>query len=56
MTLAEKYNVKCKEIMLTQTDLIVPNHIDSASEIEEIVFRRSEYLGGMCAVILELAK
>lgn len=56
MTLAEKYNDKCKEIMLTQPDLIVPNHINTASEIDEIVFSRNEYLGGMCAVILELVK
>lgn len=56
MTLAQRYNAKCRELMRGQPDLIVPDEIDSFVAIDEIVFRRSEYLGGMCAVILELVK
>ena len=56
MTIAEKYNAKCKEVMPYHPELIVDNHINSANEIDEIVFHRSGYLGGMCTVILELIK
>ena len=56
MTLAEKYNAKCRELMPLHGDLIVSDDIDNASHIDEIVFHRNEYLGGMCAVILELVK
>ena len=56
MTLAERYNDKCREIMRGHPDLIVSDDIDDAEHIDEIVWHRSEYLGGMCAVILELVK
>jgi hypothetical protein len=35
-------------------DLAVDPAIDNAGHIDEIVFRRSEYLGGMAAVLLAL--
>lgn len=35
-------------------DLAVDAGIDNAGHIDEIVFRRSEYLGGMAAVLLAL--
>lgn len=55
-TLAQRYNSKARELMPGQTDLIVDDAIDDAGMIDEIVFRRSEYLGGMAAVILALVK
>lgn len=53
MTLAQRYNIKVKEIGLSN-ELLVDYEIDSASHIDEVVFRRSEYLGGMCHVVLKL--
>ena len=34
--------------------LAIDPTIDNASHIDEIIFRRSEYLGGMAAVLLAL--
>ena len=53
-TLAQRYNEKARELMPTHPDLLVDNRLTSASEIDETVFRRSEYLGGMAAVILRI--
>jgi hypothetical protein len=55
MTLAARYNAEAKRLMPHMADdLAVDPAIDSASHIDEIVFRRSEYLGGMAAVLLAL--
>ena len=55
MTIAERYNAKVREIMPHMADdLEVDPTIDSAAHIDEIVFRRSEFLGGMANVILAL--
>ena len=55
MTLAEHYNAEVKRRMPHMADdLAVDPAIDNAGYIDEIVFRRSEYLGGMAAVLLAL--
>jgi len=54
-TLAERYNRAATRLMPHMgSDLQVDPSINTASEIDEIVFRRSEYLGGMAAVLLAL--
>ena len=55
MTLAERYNAETRRILPHMADsLAVDPTITSAGEIDDIVFRRSEYLGGMAAVLLAL--
>ena len=55
MTLAERYNAEAQRLMPQHSDsLAVDPGIDNAGHIDEIVFRRSEYLGGMAAVLLAL--
>ena len=57
MTLAERYNAAAKKLFPAwHDDLLVDPAIDSASHIDEVVFRRSEYRGGMAAAILEMLK
>ena len=57
MTIAEHYNVKVYEIMPHMAeDLAVDPAITTANDIDEIVFRRSEYLGAMAFVILEIVE
>lgn len=55
MTIAERYNAEAKRLMPQHADsLAFDPSIKSAGHIDEIVFRRSEYLGGMAAVLLAL--
>ncbi len=55
MILAARYNAEAKRLMPHMADdLAVDAVIDNAGHIDEIVFRRSEYLGGMAAVLLAL--
>ena len=55
MTIAEHYNVKVYEIMPHMAeDLAVDPAITTANDIDEIVFRRSEFLGGMACAILAM--
>lgn len=55
MTLAKRYNAEAARLMPHMADeLEVDPEIDSASNIDEIVFRRSEFLGGMACVILAI--
>ena len=55
MTLAERYNAQAKSLMPHMADsLAVDPTITCAGEIDDIVFRRSEYLGGMAIAILAL--
>lgn len=55
MTLAERYNAEARRLMPHMADdLAVDTAIDNAGHIDEIVFRRSEFLGGMAAVLLAL--
>ena len=57
MTIAEHYNVKVYEIMPHMAeDLAVDPAITTANDIDEIIFRKSEYLGGMACVILEIVE
>lgn len=54
-TLAERYNREANRLMPHMgSDLQVDPSINTASEIDEIVFRRGEYLGGLAAVLLAL--
>lgn len=56
-TLAQRYNAEARRLMPQMgEDLLVDPAITSASAIDEIVFRRSEFLGGMAAVILALVE
>ena len=55
MTLAARYNAEATRLMPHMADdLAVDPAIVNAGHIDEIVFRRSEYLGGMAAVLLAL--
>jgi hypothetical protein len=55
MTLADRYNAEAERLMPHMADrLAVDPMITCAGQIDEIVFRRSEFLGGMAAVLLAL--
>lgn len=55
MTLAERYNAQAQRLLPHMADsLSVDPKITCASEIDEIVFRRSELLGGMAIAILAM--
>jgi hypothetical protein len=55
MTLAERYNAQAKRLLPHMAeDLAVDPTITSAGEIDDIVFRRSELLGGMAIAILAM--
>ena len=55
MTLATRYNAEAKRLMPHIADeLAVDATIDNANHIEEIIFSRSEFLGGMAVVLLTL--
>ena len=55
MNIAKCYNAEVKRLLPHMAaDLIVDTGIISANEIDDIVFRRSEYLGGMAIAILAL--
>lgn len=55
MTLAQRFIQKARVLMPEHEDLqnIDPT-LDDPQVIDEVMFRRSEYLGGMAAVILAL--
>lgn len=56
-TLAMKFKREAKRLVPYQTDLQrLDNTINSIEEIDVIMFRTSEYVGGMATVILELLK
>lgn len=55
MTIADRYNTEATRLLPHMAaDLAVDPAITSAREIDEIVFRRSEYLGGMACAILAM--
>ena len=55
MTLAERYNAEARRMMPQHAGSLANDPtIDNASHIDEIIFRRSEYLGGMAVVLLAL--
>lgn len=56
MTRAQIFKEKAAELMPHMGELQdLDPAIDDAGHIDEIMFRRSEYLGGMAAVILAVA-
>lgn len=55
MTIAERYNTEAARILPNMAeDLAVDPTITSAGEIDDIVFHRSEFLGGMAIAILAM--
>lgn len=55
MTIAQRYNAKAAALMPHMgADLLVDPAITNANHIDEIVFRRSEFLGGMACAILAM--
>ena len=55
MTIAERYNEAAAKLLPHMAaDLTVDPAITDAKHIDEIVFRRSEYLGGMAIAILAM--
>ena len=55
MTYAERYNAAAKKLFPgLYDDLLVDPAIDSRNHIDDTVFRRSEYLGGMAYAILAM--
>jgi len=55
MTLAERYNAQAKNLLPHMAEsLAVDPNITCAGEIDDIVFRRGELLGGMAITILAL--
>ena len=55
MTIAERYNAAANKLLPHMAaDLTVDPAITDANHIDEIVFRRSEYLGGMAEAILAI--
>jgi hypothetical protein len=55
MTIAERYNAAAAKLLPHMAaDLTVDPSITTTNEIDDIVFRRSEYLGGMACAILAL--
>ncbi len=57
MTKAQAFKKKAKQLMPQQDDLqSIDESIDSYDEIDDVMFRKGEYLGGMAAVLIELLK
>ena len=58
MTIAQRYNTEAARLLPHMAaDLAVDPTITTASEIDEIVFRRGEFLGGMaCAILAMIAE
>ena len=55
MTLAKRYNAAAARLLPHMAaDLAVGPTITNANHIDELVFRRSEYLGGMAVAILAM--
>ena len=55
MTIAERYNAAANKLLPHMAaDLEVDPAITNANHIDEIVFRRSEFLGGMAVAILAM--
>ena len=55
MTIADGYNAEAARLLPHMAaSLAVAPTITTANEIDEIVFRRSEFLGGMACAILAM--
>lgn len=55
MTIAQRYNAEAARL-LPGLDLLVDPTIDRADHIDDIVFSRGEYLGGMASAILAMIR
>ena len=57
MTIADRYNAEAKRLLPHMAErLAVAPTITTADKIDEIVFRRSEFLGGMACAILAMVE
>lgn len=57
MTLAQKFKEQAHRLMPHQSDLLeLDDKVNTANEIDEIMFHKGEYIGGMATVILEIIK
>lgn len=57
MTMAQKFKQEALRLMPHQSDLLeLDDKVNNANEIDEIMFHKGEYIGGMAAVILEIIK
>ena len=55
MTIAERYNAAASKLLPhIAADLVVDPVITDANHIDEIVFRSSEFLGGMAVALLAM--
>jgi hypothetical protein len=55
MTIAERYNAEAARLLPHMAEgLAVEPTITTANEIDDIVFRRGEFLGGMACAILAM--
>ncbi|MDX1820084.1 MAG: hypothetical protein R3197_04230 [Paracoccaceae bacterium] len=55
MTLAERYNEAATRLLPHMAgELTVDPGLTRAADIDDVVFRRSEYLGGMACAILAM--
>ena len=55
MTLAQQFKAKAAELMPVYSKLQeLDDAIDSADHIDAVMFRESEYLGGIAAAILAM--
>ncbi len=55
MTIAQRFNAEAARLLPHMaTSLAVDPAITTADEIDQIIFRRSEFLGGMASAILAM--
>lgn len=55
MTISQRYNAEAARLLPHMAEsLVVAPTITTANEIDEIVFRRGEFLGGMACAILAM--
>ena len=55
MTIADRFNAEAARLLPHMAEsLAVEPTVTTANEIDEIVFRRSEFLGGMACAILAM--
>ncbi|WP_299074952.1 hypothetical protein [uncultured Paraglaciecola sp.] len=58
MSAAIQYKAKARDLMPEHLHTLTDGITDDMSlgTIDDIIFQRSEYLGGMCAVLISLVK
>lgn len=56
-TFGQLYNEQVIKLMPHfKEELIVPDDVDNSSEIDDIIFRKSEYIGGMANVLCAIVE